>query len=425
MSHSQKEIAVIGLGYVGLPLALAFAKKFPVIGFDINETRIGSLQMKADPNQEIAIEDFANANIVFTSNAEEIKRANVFIITVPTPIDENKKPDLKFLLDASSTVGSCLKTGDVVIYESTVFPGCTEENCVPVLEQLSGLKGGIDFKIAYSPERINPGDRVHKLANTVKIVSASDDATLDLIANLYEEIVTAGVYRAPNIRTAEAAKILENTQRDLNIALMNEMSRVFDAMNVNTFEAIDAAATKWNFQKFYPGLVGGHCIGVDPYYLIHQARQKNVEPKLVEAGRFVNDGMGLYVAEKTIAKIRESGKNIKESKVLILGFTIKENVTDIRNTKIADIVTSLEDQGLCVDLMDPFADAGEVEKEYHFQLKKEIGSAYDAVIVAVAHDVYKSFTEKDFLEISSVNPVLMDVKGVFRGKIKEMSYWSL
>jgi UDP-N-acetyl-D-galactosamine dehydrogenase len=421
----NKKIAVIGLGYVGLPIALEFAKKVPVIGFDINAKRIEMMRCRQDPSHEVSEKDFEGRDIYFTSDLEDLRRANFFIVAVPTPIDEYNQPDLSPLLGASTTVGKVLKKGDYVVYESTVYPGCTEEDCVPVLEKESGLKFKTDFKVGYSPERINPGDKVHTLVNTMKIVSGCDADALEEIASTYELIIAAGVHRAPNIKVAEAGKIIENTQRDVNIALMNELSIIFSRIGINTYDVIEAAGTKWNFLKFYPGLVGGHCIGVDPYYLVHKAKQKGYHAQLIDAGRFINDSMGGYIAKQTVKKILAEGKHLSQSRVLVMGFTFKENVADIRNSKVADIIRELQSYQVKVDVVDPYADPEEMKKEYKIELKSAINGKYDAVIVAVAHKEYREMKEVDFKAISVGNGLLVDVKGLYLHQIKNMDYWSL
>jgi len=423
--NKEKHLALVGLGYVGLPIALEFAKKMSVIGFDINEKRVNLMQKGIDPCKELTTEEFENRDIVFTANPNDLAQANFFIIAVPTPIDEFNQPDLKPLISASTTVGKALKKGDYVVYESTVYPGCTEEDCVPVLERESALICGIDFKVGYSPERINPGDKVHTLTNTTKIVSGCDAESLEVIAQVYEQVITAGVHRAPNIKVAEAGKIIENTQRDVNIALMNELSIIFNRLGINTYDVIEAAGTKWNFLKFYPGLVGGHCIGVDPYYLVHKAKQVGYHAHLIDAGRFVNDSMGGYIAKQTVKQILAADKHLSESRVLVMGFTFKENVADIRNTKVADIIKELESYRVQVDLVDPYADADEVRHEYQIELKDVPGGMYDAIIVAVAHHEYREMTEPDFIKLANETCLLVDVKGLYRNKMEEMEYWSL
>lgn len=421
----QRKIALIGLGYVGLPIALEFARKISVIGFDINAKRVQMMKNGIDPCKELTSDEFDNTDIIFTSDPEDLRKASFFIVAVPTPIDEYKHPDLQPLISASTAVGKVLKKGDYVVYESTVYPGCTEEDCVPVLERESGLKCGIDFKVGYSPERINPGDKVHTLTNTVKIVSGCDPESLEVIAQVYEQIITVGVHRAPSIKVAEAGKIIENTQRDVNIALMNELSIIFNRIGINTYDVIEAAGTKWNFLKFYPGLVGGHCIGVDPYYLVHKAKQVGYHAHLIDAGRFVNDSMGGYIAKQTVKRILAADKHLSQSRILLLGFTFKENVSDVRNTKVADIVRELQSYRVSVDLVDPYADAQEVMHEYQIEMKPQPEGTYDAIIVAVAHHEYREMTEADFFKYANKTCLLVDVKGLYANRIKKLEYWSL
>jgi UDP-N-acetyl-D-galactosamine dehydrogenase len=417
-------VAVIGLGYVGLPIALAFAKKVRVIGFDINESRVQLMNKGIDPSNELTKKDFAGSDILFTTKLEDLKKANFFIIAVPTPIDEHNLPDLKPLIGASTTVGKVLKKGDYVVYESTVYPGCTEEDCIPVLEQHSKLKFKKDFKVGYSPERINPGDKEHTITKILKIVSGCDKESLENIAKVYEIIVEPGTHRASSIKVAEAAKIIENTQRDVNIALMNELSIIFNKMNINTYDVLAAAGTKWNFLRFSPGLVGGHCIGVDPYYLTHKAESLGYHARVINSGRYVNDSMGFYVAKTCVKKIIAAGKNISRSKVLVMGATFKEDVSDIRNSKVADIVKELKSFGVKVEIVDPHADSNELKHEYGFGLNK-LGKGYDGVIVAVNHKEYRTLDEKYFKNILSNKGVLVDVKGMYKDKIRNLSYWSL
>ena len=421
----EAKIALIGLGYVGLPIAMEFAKHLSVIGFDVDEKRLTKLRMGIDPCGELSAEAFEGRDIVFTSAIEDLREARFFVIAVPTPVDRHNEPDLSSLKAATQTVASVLKEGDYVIYESTVYPGCTEEDCAPILEEVSGLRVGKDFKLGYSPERINPGDRVHTLTNTVKIVSGCDAEALDTITRVYGLIIQAGLHQASSIRVAEAAKIIENTQRDVNIALMNELSIIFDRMNINTFDVLDAAGTKWNFLPFSPGLVGGHCIGVDPYYMVHKAKELRYHPKMINSGRYVNDSMGRYIGKKVVKKVISQGKNILGANVLVMGMTFKENVSDIRNSKVADIVAELKDFGAKVDVVDPFASMEEVQKEYGITLIDSPRKLYDAVIVAVAHDVYKELDETYFQSITKPQAVLGDVKGLYRGRIHDMIYWSL
>lgn len=419
------KLAVVGLGYVGLPIALTFAKKISVIGFDISEARLDKMRHGLDPSGELPAEAFAEADIVFTSSLADLAQASFYIVAVPTPVDKFTRPDLSPLLAATRTVGKVLKRGDYVVYESTVYPGCTEEDCLPVLEELSGLKVGADFKLGYSPERINPGDTCHRLDNTVKIVSGCDAEALDQISAVYGLAVAAGVHRAPSIKVAEAAKIIENTQRDVNIALMNELSIIFSRMGINTYDVLEAAGTKWNFLKFSPGLVGGHCIGVDPYYLVHKAEALKYHPKIINAGRFINDSMGGYVGKKVIKQMISLGIGMHDSRVLVMGVTFKENVSDIRNSKVVDIVRELADFGLRVDVIDPYAVPDEVEKAYGFSLAETPRPPYDAVILAVAHEAYRGKDEAFFKALCREKAVLADLKGLYRGRIHELTYWSL
>lgn len=428
--NKKAKLALVGLGYVGLPLALEFARKVSVIGFDINDIRLDKMRKGTDPCGELPDVAFHGADIRFTSSIEVLKEAAFYIIAVPTPIDNHNKPDLKPLIQATRTVAQVLKKGDYVVYESTVYPGCTEEDCLPVLEEISGLKGGIDFKYGYSPERINPGEKVHTLPNTIKIVSGCDEVALNTIASVYELVVKPGVFRASEIKVAEAAKIIENTQRDVNIALMNELSIIFSRIGINTYDVLEAAGTKWNFLKFYPGLVGGHCIGVDPYYLVHKAAEKKYHPQIISAGRFINDTMGGYIAKKLVKKLISLGTGSMDARILILGITFKENVADIRNSKVMDIINELKEYRCNVDVTDVRADKTEVDRVYGIQLidmdvlKKR---NYDAVVVAVAHDQYKELDESYFksLVADPEKAVFVDIKGLYRNKIKELNYWSL
>lgn len=419
-------LAVIGLGYVGLPIALEFARKIKVIGFDINQDRINLMQQNIDPSNELVAADFEGCDIKFSANIDDLKDVQFFIVAVPTPIDDANLPNLKPLIGASSTVAKVLKKGDYVVFESTVYPGCTEEDCIPVLEEISGLKFKEDFMVGYSPERINPGDKEHTLQNVIKVVSGCDEFSLNEIAQTYELVVKAGVHRATSIKVAEAAKIIENTQRDLNIALMNELSIIFNKLKINTFDVLEAAGTKWNFLKFSPGLVGGHCIGVDPYYLTHKAQQAGYHSKVITSGRFVNDSMGGYIAKQAVKKIIAQGKVIQESKVLVLGATFKEDVSDIRNSKVIDVVNELKSFSVHVDLVDPHADSDEMIHEYGIGLTKNPGKDYDAIIVAVNHNEYKTMNEADFKKyLKNETGVFIDVKGIFKNKINDLEYWSL
>ena len=425
IKNKEAKIAVIGLGYVGLPIALAFARKAKVIGFDINEERVKMMQNNIDPSQELETKDFEGCDIEFTNSTDVLRQANFFIVAVPTPIDESNLPDLKPLIGASRFVGMALKKGDYVVYESTVYPGCTEEDCIPVLEEISGLKFKTDFKVGYSPERINPGDKEHTITKILKVVSGCDEESLNTIAEVYKIIIEPGVHKAQSIKVAEAAKIIENTQRDVNISLMNELSIIFNRMGINTFDVLEAAGTKWNFLKFSPGLVGGHCIGVDPYYLTHKAESLGYHSRVINSGRYVNDSMGFYVAKQTVKKIVAAKKNIGESRVLIMGATFKENVSDIRNSKVSDVISEFKSFGLLVDVVDPYASSKELKHEYDFELADKIEPGYDAVVVCVNHKEYLTLDEKYFKSILSEGGVLVDVKGIYRNKIKDLAYWSL
>ena len=421
----KKKLAVIGLGYVGLPIALEFAKKIKVIGFDINAERVEMMRNHIDPSQELEAADFEGCDIEFTNDLDVLRQANFFIVAVPTPVDEHNVPDLRPVQRASETIGKVIKKGDYVVYESTVYPGCTEEDCVPIIEKLSGLKMVDDYKIGYSPERINPGDKEHTITTITKVVSGCCEESLDIIARVYELVVKAGVHRASSIKVAEAAKIIENTQRDLNIALMNELSIIFDKMNINTYEVLEAAGTKWNFLKFQPGLVGGHCIGVDPYYLTYKSKKLGYNSQVILAGRFINDAMASYVARKILKHIIRYDGNVKEAKVLIMGATFKENVSDIRNSKVADVVKELRSFSLNVDVSDPYADSDELKHEYGFELTANLGKDYDAVIVTVPHKEYKGLDDKYFASITKEHAIVADLKGIYRGKISSRKYWSL
>jgi len=418
----KSKLAVIGLGYVGLPIALEFARKIRVIGFDINSKRIEMMKKKIDPSKEIDSSEFDGCDIQFTDKIEDLKQANFFVVAVPTPVDKYNVPDLKPLKSASETVGRVLKKGDYVVFESTTYPGCTEEDCLPVLETLSGLKLGKDFKIGYSPERINPGDKKHTLKTVVKVVSGNDAESLEEIAKTYELVVDAGVHRAPSIKVAEASKIVENTQRDLNIALMNELSLIFDRMGVNTYDVIEAAGTKWNFLKFHPGLVGGHCIGVDPYYLTYKASALGYESKVISSSRYINDDMAKYVARKVITHVL---RNSNDPKVLVKGVTFKENVSDIRNSKIVDTVKELLAFNIHVDVEDPYAEAHEVQEEYGLQLTRNAHNRYDAVIVTVPHSEYRDLDDAYFASLTHAHGLVADLKGIYKNKITSRKYWSL
>ncbi|MEN8119625.1 MAG: nucleotide sugar dehydrogenase [Bacteroidota bacterium] len=427
IKSKEKKISVIGLGYVGLPIALEFAKQNSVVGFDIKPERVKMMKNNIDPSNELEADAFEGADIVFTANPEDLKQADFHIVAVPTPIDEHNQPDLTPLLKACKTVGKVIKKGDYIVFESTVYPGCTEDDCVPILEKESGLKFINDFKVGFSPERINPGDKVHTLTSIVKVVSGCDAESLENIANVYELIIKAGVHKASSIKVAEAAKIIENTQRDVNIALMNELSIIFNRLNINTLEVLEAAGTKWNFLKFFPGLVGGHCIGVDPYYLTYKAKQLGYHAQIINSGRFVNDSMGGYVAKQLVKKIIGLQKDIREAKVLVMGMTFKENVSDIRNSKVIDVINELKSYHINIEIVDPFADHNEVLEEYGIQMQDKVGNNYDAVIVAVNHNDYINLDENYFKSITKEDGILIDVKGIYRDKINEnnLHYWSL
>jgi UDP-N-acetyl-D-glucosamine/UDP-N-acetyl-D-galactosamine dehydrogenase len=423
--NKETKLSVIGLGYVGLPIALEFAKKIKVVGFDIKPDRVELMKKGIDPSNELSPESFKNTDIKITCDPEDLKEASFHIIAVPTPTNKHNLPDLTPVMKATETVGGILKKGDYVVYESTVYPGCTEEDCVPVLEKISGLKYCIDFKAGFSPERINPGDRKHTLTKIVKVTSGCDAESAEEIAKTYELIIEAGVFRATSIKVAESAKIIENTQRDINIAFMNELSIIFNRMDINTFEVLEAANTKWNFLKFYPGLVGGHCIGVDPYYLSYKAKELGYHPQIIDSGRFVNDSMGRYVGKQTVKKLIASGKSLKGARVLIMGITFKEDVTDIRNSKVVDVISELTDFGLTVDIIDPGVASHEVKEEYGLELVNAPSGKYDAIIVAVSHKEYLDLDEDFFTPLLSKSGIVVDVKGILRGRIKNHTYWSL
>lgn len=418
----KTKLAVVGLGYVGLPLALEFARRIPVIGFDLNPAKVALMQSGVDPNKEVAAEEFINRDIVFTSDVAALAEASFFIVAVPTPVDKYNVPDLKPLISASTTLGGVLKKGDYVVYESTTYPGCTEEDCLPVLEQVSGLKMGIDFSLGYSPERINPGDKKNTLRTVVKVVSGNDAESLSQVAKVYELVVDAGVHRASSIKVAEASKIVENTQRDMNIALMNELSLIFDRIGINTYEVLEAAGTKWNFLKFHPGLVGGHCIGVDPYYLTHKAASLGYQSRVIAASRYINDDMAKYLARKIIKYVLRQSDN---PRVLVMGVTFKENVSDIRNSKITDTVAELRAFNIAVDMVDPYAVAEEVKHEYELELSEAPTGQYDAVVVTVPHAPYTQLNDAFFAGITRDHGVVVDLKGIYRNEIHSRPYWSL
>jgi UDP-N-acetyl-D-glucosamine/UDP-N-acetyl-D-galactosamine dehydrogenase len=409
------KLAIIGLGYVGLPLVLEFAKKRNIIGFDISEKRINELNSDIDRNLEFDKKDFKNSKLInFTCNKKELKSANCFIITVPTPVDKLKKPDLKPLLTASKMIGEVIKKGDIVIYESTVYPGCVEEECVPVLEKFSELHFNKDFFCGYSPERINPGDKQHTISNIKKITSGSTNQIAVLVDDLYNEIITAGTHKAPSIKVAEAAKVIENTQRDLNIALINELSILFNKMNIDTQAVLDAAGSKWNFLNFKPGLVGGHCIGVDPYYLTYKAESIGYKPNIILAGREINDNMGVYVALMLIKEMKKKNIKVNGSKILIMGMTFKENCADIRNSGVKNIVEELKKNDCYLDLHDPWAKTDEVKELYGITPKSTLShNTYDAIIVAVAHKKFKDMGNVEITNLCKKDHIIYDLKYLF------------
>ncbi len=419
MSLNNVHITIVGLGYVGLPLAIEFGKKYPTIGFDINSKRIKELEEKLDRTKELTSDEINQAtylsftNAIDTSDLPDNKR-RVFIVTVPTPIDQFKTPDLGPLISASKTIGTLIRKDDIVVYESTVFPGCTEEVCVPVLEKYSQLKYNIDFYCGYSPERINPGDKLNTLTSILKITSGSNKEVSEYIDSLYGSIINAGTYKASSIRVAEAAKLIENCQRDVNISFVNELALIFDRMGIDTNEVLEAAGTKWNFLKFKPGLVGGHCIGVDPYYMIHKAEQLGYYPEVIGAGRRINDNMGVFVANKLIKLMINNGLPVKNSKALIMGFTFKENCPDIRNTRVIDIYKELISFGINTDIYDPWASIEEVEHEYELTLIQKIENEYDAIILAVAHQEFLSFDLPKHAQ-----SVVFDIKGVLSREVTD------
>ena len=423
--NKEAKLAVIGLGYVGLPIALEFARKIKVVGFDINSDRVEMMNNNIDPSNELVASDFDGCDIKFTANVQDLKDVNFFIVAVPTPIDDSKEPNIKPLLSASKSVASVLKRGDYVVYESTVYPGCTEEDCIPVLEAVSGLKFKEDFKVGYSPERINPGDKEHTLANIIKVSSGCDKHSSEEIALTYELVVEAGVHRASSIKVAEAAKIIENTQRDVNIALINELSMIFNRMDINTYEVLEAAGTKWNFLNFSPGLVGGHCIGVDPYYLTHKAKELGYHAKIINSGREVNDSMGMYIGRITAKRILAKGKSLLSSRVLVMGATFKEDVSDIRNSKVVDVIKEIQSYSCEVEVVDPHADSNELKEEYGFKLIDKPKGVYDAIIVAVNHKPYLTYDQDYYKSILTDQGILIDIKGMYKGKMKELDYWTL
>ena len=418
-------LSVTGLGYVGLPIALEFARKMKVIGFDLNSERVELMRSHIDPSNELDASAFEGCDIEFTSNPADLAKASFHVVAVPTPINEHKLPDLKPLLGATTSVGRALKKGDYVVFESTVYPGCTEDDCVPILERESGFKLNKDFKVGYSPERINPGDKEHTLTKILKIVSGSDEEALSEISKVYGAIIKAGIYEASSIKVAEAAKIIENTQRDVNIALMNELSLIFNKLNINTYEVLEAAGTKWNFLKFSPGLVGGHCIGVDPYYLTYKANELGIHSRIINGGRMINDDMASYIANQIVKRLISAGHAINGSRVLVMGATFKENVSDIRNSKVADMVYELKSFSVNVDVVDPHASSKELIKEYGFGLVDAPTGKYHAVVVAVNHNEFLKLSDEEFKNLCVENGLFVDIKGAFRKRDIGLEYLSL
>jgi len=424
LNDKEKVISVTGLGYVGLPLALEFAKYFKVIGFDINIARVELMKKGIDPSKELSSKAFENCDITFTSDVEDLKKANFHIVGVPTDIDEKKVPNLNPLLSATKSVASALKVGDFVVYESTVYPGCTEEDCIPLLESISGLKGGVDFKFGYSPERIVPGDKVKTLPNILKIVSGNDNEALEVISHVYGKIIKAGLHKAESIKVAEAAKVIENTQRDINISLMNELAIIFDKMGIDTKAVIEAAGTKWNFHKYQPGLVGGHCISVDPFYLMHKAKQIGIDPQVIAAGRRVNDFIPSFIAKRIVQSLIEQDKNPGKSKALVMGVTFKEDVADIRNSKVVDLIKELMDYSIHVHVVDPHGCPNELAHEYGVTLIDEPVGVYDIIVLAVGHNEYIKMTVEEFQKLSKDEIFMFDIKGMLNPRGFK-NYWRL
>ena len=424
----SEKIAVVGLGYVGLPLANLFSKKYDVIGFDVNAEKIELYRQGIDVTCELDENELTDSSIHFTSDENELKNASFFVVAVPTPINEEKNPDFKFVVSASEIIARNLKKGSIIVYESTVYPGVTEELCIPILEDISGLKCGADFKVGYSPERINPGDKNNPIENITKIVSGMDEESLETISKVYDTVLNNGVHEAPSIKVAEAAKIVENVTRDVNIALVNELAMIFNNMGINTLDVIEAAGTKWNFQKYYPGLVGGHCIGIDPYYLIFKSKKLQFNPKLIEISREINENLKDFIVKNIIYLLVENDVQIKGSNLLVMGITFKENCNDIRNSKVVDILDELKKLGVELTVYDPHADEVEVKNEYDISLVDDYDGKYDAMLFAVAHDEFKSMSLDEMRQLSKAKPIIIDLKSIFTLKNQspdEISYWSL
>ena len=426
--NRQKRIAVIGLGYVGLPLANLFSKKYDVIGFDVNPEKIEQYRCGIDVTCELDENALADSGIYFTSDENDLKDASFFVVAVPTPVNENKNPDFRYVKSATETIGRNIQPGSIVVYESTVYPGVTEELCVPLLEEVSSLRCGADFKVGYSPERINPGDKNNPIENITKIVSGMDGESLDIISKVYDSVLNNGVHEAPTIKVAEAAKIVENITRDVNIALVNELAMVFNNMGINTMDVIEAAGTKWNFQKYYPGLVGGHCIGIDPYYLIFKSKKLNFNPKLMEISREINESLKDFIVKNIVYLLVENEVQIKGSDVLVMGITFKENCNDIRNSKVVDILEELENLGINTYVYDPHANESDVKASYDIDLIDSYEGKYDAILFAVAHDEFKGISLDEMAELSKDKSIIIDLKSIFnfeKDRLSEVSYWSL
>lgn len=429
--NGNEKISVVGLGYVGIPLAVEFARHASVIGFDINKEKIELYEKGIDPTEEIGDEEVKNTTVKFTSDEKDLRDAKFHIVAVPTPINQDKTPDLKPVIGATEAIARNLAKGSIIVYESTVYPGTTEEICIPILEEISGLKYMEDFKVGYSPERINPGDKVNRLTTIMKIVSGCDDETLEEVANIYSIVVEAGVYRAESIKVAEAAKVIENSQRDINIAFMNEIAMVFNEMDIDTKAVLEAAGTKWNFLKFTPGLVGGHCIGVDPYYFIYKAEELGYHSQIISAGRRINDGMAEFIVSNTVKEMIKADRKVKGAKVLVMGITFKENCPDTRNSKVADIITGLEDYGMEVKVYDPVADENDAVKFYGVDMiTEEELKDFDCIVAAVNHGIFAKFSldEIKAMENDKGGKVLIDIKGIYNAKEaveKGFAYWRL
>ena len=425
--NNKIKIAIVGLGYVGLPLAILFNKHYDVIGFDLNEDKIENYKNGIDITQELEENALKNSNIKFTTNPKDLSEANFIVVAVPTPINDDKSPDLSYIISATELIASNIVKGTIIVYESTVFPGVTEDICLSIIEGISGLKCGVDFSLGYSPERVSPGDDTKKIENIKKIVSGYDKQTLLIVANIYDSVLKQGVYKANSIKVAEAAKITENIQRDMNIALMNELSIIFNNMDINTNDVIEAAATKWNFVKYQPGLVGGHCIGIDPYYLIYKSEKLNYSPKLIQTSRNINENIIDHITKNIIYKLIDNNIKIKGSKILILGITFKENCNDIRNSKIVDVIKELNKIGIETTIYDPLANPDDVYKMYNLNIVENYGGFYDAIILAVSHDEFSKITIEDLNNLCKNKIILFDLKSFLKDKIdtKKVDYWSL